>query len=277
MSKKELVNQSIDYILQHLNEDIAVDDVADYVHFSKYYFCRMFKEETGESIYSFIKHLKMDQSAVNLKLEKEKSITDIGLDYGYSSSNYSSAFKMRHHVSPTEFRKSTDKSNMHNPFYPENIANFKTFEEYDGCIKIKEIGDISVIYERVIGNYVELAEKWFQFMDTYKTYIKPDTRMIERFYNDPSVTNLEQCFCDLCITIDEKCELENLTTIKGGKFAVYCFKGQIADIFCALQGIFSIWLPQSGFEMDRRYGLNIYQKIDKNNHFVVMDLCIPIQ
>ncbi|MEA4988284.1 MAG: GyrI-like domain-containing protein, partial [Anaerovorax sp.] len=70
---------------------------------------------------------------------------------------------------------------------------------------------------------------------------------------------------------------DNITTIKGGKFATYRFEGEIQDIFCTLQGIFSIWLPKSGYKMDERYGLNIYRKIDRNNGLVIMDLCIPIK
>lgn len=277
MIKKELINQSIDYIIGHFDEDISVGDVADHFHFSKYYFCRAFKEVTGESIYAFMKRLKMDQSAVDIKLEKNKTITDIGLDYGYSASNYSSAFRKHHNVSPVEFRESTNCTSMYNPFYPKELACFDTFDNYAGRIKIQEIEDILVIYERIIGNYVELKEKWLQFMDTYTDYIKADTLMIERFYDDPSVSSLNRCICDLCMTVDETCELDNMTTIRGGKFATYRFEGEIHDIFCTLQGIFSIWFPKSGYEMDERYGLNIYRKIDRDNGRVIMDLCIPIK
>lgn len=90
MDKKNLINQNIDYILQDFDEDISVGDVADYFHFSKYYICRVFKEETGESIYALMKRLKMDQSAISIKLEKNKAITDIGLDYGYIQNLYQS-------------------------------------------------------------------------------------------------------------------------------------------------------------------------------------------
>jgi AraC family transcriptional regulator len=98
MIKNELVSRSIDYIMEHLEEEISIEDVADYCHFSKYYFSRMFKAETGESIYSFIKRLKMEQSAINLKLEKDKSVTEIGFDYGYSSSNFYAFFIMLYFV-----------------------------------------------------------------------------------------------------------------------------------------------------------------------------------
>lgn len=98
--KKSLINKSIEYILQHIDEEISIEDVANYCNFSKYHFSRMFKAETGISLYSFIKRIKMDQSAVSLKVEKDKTITDIGINYGYSSSNYSSAFSKQYSICP---------------------------------------------------------------------------------------------------------------------------------------------------------------------------------
>lgn len=90
---KKIVNHSIDYLFQHLNEPLTVKKVAGHFHYSEFYFSRIFKEETGESLYAFLKRLKMDQSAIDMKLKADRSITDIGLDYGYTTSNYSSAFK----------------------------------------------------------------------------------------------------------------------------------------------------------------------------------------
>lgn len=277
MIAKELINQSIDYIIQHFDENISIDDVANHFHFSKYYFCRSFKEVTGESVYTLMKRLKMDQSAIDIKLQKSKPITDIGLDYGYSASNYSSAFRKHHHVSPAEFRKATNVTGMSNPFYPEGISGFDTFEGYDRKIRIQQLSDFPVIYERIIGSYIEIKEKWFNFLEEYKEFIKADTLLMERFYDDPAITNLDSCICDICLTTDDFCRLNNVTTVKGGKFATYRFEGKIQDIFCTLQGIFSVWLPASAYEMDKRYGLNIYREIDRENERVILDLCIPIK
>lgn len=277
MIKNELIYQSIDYILQHLHENISIKDVANHFHFSEFYFSRAFKAVTGESVYAFIKRLKMDQSAIDIKLKKDKTITDIGLDYGYSSSNYSSAFRQHHSLSPTEFRKSTDATIVENPFQPETVHCFKTYDDYAARIRIEVLEDIQVVYERMIGNYHELKEKWFLFMDQYKDYIKEDTLMIERFFDDPVIASLNKCICDLCISVDETCNLRNITTIRGGKFVIYRFEGEIPDIFPALQGVFSVWLPKSGHEMVEKYGLNVYRKIDRANNCVVLDLCIPIK
>jgi len=277
MIDRELINKSMDYIIEHYEEGISVEEVAEHFHFSKFYFCRSFKKATGESIYAFMKRLKMNQSAVDMKLEKNKSITDIGLEYGYSSSNYSSAFRKHHHVSPAEFRKSANSIRMRNPFHPEEYAAFGTFDDYDKRVTIQELDDYRVIYERVIGNYIELKDQWVRFMDTYSGYVKKETRMIERFYDDPSITAADRCICDLCMTIEEECELQNVTMIKSGKFAVYRFEGKIKDIFSNLQGLFCVWLPDSCCQMDERYGLNIYQQIDIDHESVIMDICIPIK
>ncbi len=279
MINRELINKSIDYIIEHFDEDLSIQDVADQFHFSKYYFCRSFKEVTGESVYEFIKRLKMDQSAIDIKLERSRSITDIGLDYGYSSSNYSSAFKKHHNLSPAQFRKFANVTAMQNPFYSEGLSEFDTAEAYGSRIKIIELGDFTVIYERMIGSYYELKNIWFEFLEQFKNYINDDTLMIERFYYDPAISDLNSCICDICITAneDEICGLGDTTTIKGGKYAVYRYSGEIRNIFQTIQGLFSVWLPASSLEMDKRYGLNIYREMDKENQYVTMDICIPVK
>lgn len=275
MNKKELINQSIDYIIHHLNDHNTIKDIANNFHFSEFYFSRIFKEVTGQSVYAFIKRLKMDQSAIDIKLAREKSITEIGLDYGYSASNYSSAFRKHHHISPAKFRKMANVTSISNPFHPEKLDCFQSYEEYNSRIEINTLEDFCVVYERSIGCYHELKEKWAKLMENYTDLINQETLIIERFYDDPVITALNYCICDLCFTVEEGCKLENVTTIKGGKFAVYGFEGKIEDIFGSIQGIFSIWLPKSNYEMDEKYGLNIYKSID--NDSVSMDLCIPIK
>ena len=87
MITSKAINQAIDYILQHIEEKLTLNEVAAHCYFSPYYFSRLFKTQTGESVYQFIKRVRLEQSAFRLKTEKERSITEISADYGYSSSN----------------------------------------------------------------------------------------------------------------------------------------------------------------------------------------------
>ena len=277
MITNKIVIQGIDFIMQHLDEEITIEDVADHCHFSKYYFSRMFKAETGESIYAFVKRLKMEQSALRLKIEANKTITDIGFDYGYSPSNYSSVFKKHHNISPADFRKCINTTAVAHPFFENNIARFQSFSEYDKRISVQEFKDFHVIYERYLGNYLELGNNWCAFTEKYEEYYTENTLLIERSYDDPTITNVERCLYDVCMTVDENATLNNKTIIKGGKFAVYRFEGFVPEIFAAFQGIFAIWMPNSKYEMDERYGLDIYREVNRETMHVTMDLCVPIK
>lgn len=276
MDRKILVNQSIDFIMQHLGEHLSLDTVADQFYLSKYHFSRIFKEETGESVYAFIKRCKIDQSAIDMKLNPTKAIIDIGLDYGYSASNYSSLFRKHHDTSPAMFRQSLSTDCMVVPFAPERVAHFKAAEEYAAQIEVQRLDDLFVLYERFIGNYIDLEKNWYQFLDQYKSFLNEETILLERFFHDPAITNPEQCICDICMTVKQDCDLSNVMWLNGGQWIVYHFDGEIKDIFETLQGIFCVWLPGSGYKMTQRYGLNIYRHIDWDNHSVVMDLCIPV-
>lgn len=272
-----IINRSIEYILQHIDENISVDDVATYCNFSKFYFSRMFKAETGMSIYHFIKQLKIDQSAVNIKIEPDKSITEIGEKYGYSASNYSSAFSRQYDMSPKEFRKATESNIMENPFYINEYARFKSFDDYNKNISIQELPQFKVLHERHIGNYVEIGENWYKFMEKYKDYISKDTLLIEKSYNDPSISKVDECIYDLCITVGEEIQGENIGIIECGKYVTYRFDGVISDIIYEFSGLFSIWLPNSPYKRNSEYVLGIYRNIDKENSRITMDLYIPIK
>ena len=102
--------------------------------------------------------------------------------------------------------------------------------------------------------------------------------MIERSYNDPSISNVDQCVYDICMTVDKNCSMDHVTSIQRHKYAVYRFHGLIQDIFGAFLGIFHIWLPNSRYEMNERYCLGIYRTLNMENmQMVEMDLCIPIK
>lgn len=76
MDRKKLVSESIGYIIQHLEDELSLDTVAAHFFVSKFHFSRIFREETGETLYSFIKRCRMDQSAVDMKLNPTRAITD---------------------------------------------------------------------------------------------------------------------------------------------------------------------------------------------------------
>lgn len=278
MITSEIINRAIDYILIHGEEKITLDDVARHCHFSKFYFSRLFKAQTGESVCGFIRRIRLEQSALRLKVERERPITDISADYGYSSSNYSSAFKLHYHTTPVKFRKSSYQRSMEHPFFHDESWHMESFEECRGKITIKTVPDYPVIYERRFGSYENLSADWNRFLEAYGNYLKPDTVFLERTYDDPAVTEAKNCLYDICMTVEEDCPLENTTVIQGGKCAVYHFKDHARHIYGTYQTLLLVWLPKTGYELDQSRSLfDVYYQVDTDTMYMELDICLPVR
>lgn len=111
-----VINGAISFVFEHLEEEITVEDVARHCGYSKYHLMRMFKEDTDEALYQFIKRVRLERSAWRLKVGKDKSVSQIGVDYGYSSSNFATAFKKHLNISPADFRRKSEQRLSRAPF-----------------------------------------------------------------------------------------------------------------------------------------------------------------
>ena len=54
---REEIKAAIDYIEQHLDQEISVDNAAAAAGFSKYHFQRIFKNKTGLAVYEYIQKM----------------------------------------------------------------------------------------------------------------------------------------------------------------------------------------------------------------------------
>lgn len=285
MITNQSVNQAIDYILCHLNEEVTVGDVAAHCHFSRYHFSRMFKEETGESVYAFIKRLKLEQSAFRLKIEPNRAVTEIGYEFGYSPSNYSWMFRQQYQTTPVCFRRNCFQATLRHPFmhaggerpFLFRGGGLEDFEECSRKIKIQTLPDYFVLYERRLGSYRHLSRQWQDFIEKYKAFITDDTQYFERTFDDPSITAADGCLYDICMSVDRDAGLENTCTIEGGKCAVYTYKGLGKYIYAAYQTLFLVWLPRVPYELDYRSGFDIYHKVDCDSGYMELEICLPLR
>lgn len=267
MIENVVVSEGIEYILNHLWQNITLEEVADYCHMSVSRFSTIFKEQTGESVYAFIKRLKMEQSALRLKVEASKNITDIGETYGYSASNFSWAFSQYHKKTPSKFREDINLNQKETD---------KIIKELDEIIYYETKPDYEVMYERYIGSYDELKKRWCEFTEKYKDDIDGNTIFFERTFDDPTITDFNKCIYDICMTTRHISNYENSCVLKGGKFAVYPFKGFINEIFPIHQKLIGVWFPAKKLELDERYSYDQYHMV-REDGYMEFDICIPIK
>lgn len=95
----------LSYINQNYNKINGIEEIADRFYISKFYLCRIFKENTGLTLIEYINNIKI-QNACNMLINTKLSILDIGTACGFNSSMYfCKTFKEALSVTPSEFRK----------------------------------------------------------------------------------------------------------------------------------------------------------------------------
>ncbi len=104
-TKIEMVKRSIKYIKAHFTEHLTLESLAKQAGFSKFYFCRGFKDVTGYTVNSYINMLRANY-AHNLINEKKYTIGEIALLCGFESCSYfTKNFKKYMGVLPSKVNK----------------------------------------------------------------------------------------------------------------------------------------------------------------------------
>ncbi len=100
------VTKARNYILEHYDTDISLDDVSREVNISPYYFSKLFKEESGENFIEYLTRIRVEKAKLLLK-EGDLSVKEISSRVGYSDPNYfSRLFKKQTEMTPREYRES---------------------------------------------------------------------------------------------------------------------------------------------------------------------------
>ena len=71
MEYREEIKKAMDYIEEHLDQEIRAADAADMAGFSQYHFYRIFKKETGLSLYQYITNLPLSRASISNSCSKD--------------------------------------------------------------------------------------------------------------------------------------------------------------------------------------------------------------
>lgn len=101
----------VDYIENHLDENLSLDSIAEEFNYSKYHLSRMFVNIVGFPVHHYIQRRRLTEAA-RLLIFTDKPIMEIALFAGYETQqSFSVGFRALFKCSPQAFRK---KQN----FYP---------------------------------------------------------------------------------------------------------------------------------------------------------------
>ena len=104
-NQKNIVKRVIDYMEGHLEEEMNLEQIAEYAGYSRFHLNRMFTEETGWTIYKYLQERRLTLAAEKL-VNTDTDIAQIAYEAGYQSQQaFSLAFKQVYLYPPGAFRK----------------------------------------------------------------------------------------------------------------------------------------------------------------------------
>lgn len=104
-TKKQNLQAVKDYLDQHYDEKISLDNLASLFFINKFYLTRIFKEQFGVSVNSYVLQIRVTHAKQMLRFS-DMSIEEIGIKCGIEDANYfSRMFKKVEGISPGEYRK----------------------------------------------------------------------------------------------------------------------------------------------------------------------------
>lgn len=241
----QAINRVVDYINNHLNEELSLTALADLSCISEYHFHRIFSSVIGEPIGAYITRLRLETAAQMLS-ESATSVTEIAEECGYQSLYaLSKAFKKHFGVTPSQFRR--------NPQDYSRIHIAKTVPPLELSPSIEELPILHLAYVRIIGKYGDeqlFTEGWRalgEFMYRHNL-LTPITRWMGISFDSPHITQAHKCRFYACATVPARIKPEGAIgnyTIPAGRFAVYTLRGS----YSGLQNMYDNIYRQTDFEL----------------------------
>lgn len=100
----DFLTKAIQYIEQHYQKKITLQEIAALTHFSTSYFCKLFKSEAGITFSKFLINLRVEKSKQYLK-NREYSLAQISTMVGFEEQSYfTRVFRVTTGISPGKYR-----------------------------------------------------------------------------------------------------------------------------------------------------------------------------
>ena len=274
MKKKEtnfihnkISNDMMNYINNHIDIDINIDDLAYEFNISKYHFHRIFKEQMGANIYETIKSIRLQKASNLLITNKYSTITKIANMCGYSSqTSFIRAFKERFEQTPKQWRNGGYSQYSNKILSICNTVslvgeNYECFEP-----QIVKTEKKVAYYIREKGYGTRSKKLWQKMKAWLYTNDIEDYEQIGIYHDNPIITEHSDCYYVVAIVPNSKIDFSNTNLpsfdIHSGLCACFSFEGQYIDILKLIQWAYHHWLPESGYEATTIPSYTIFEKND---------------
>ncbi len=290
---RQRICRAMNYISENLGRDPSLEEIAQVANFSPFHFHRIFTVATGETVFGFLRRLRLEWAANRLLSDRRADITSVAMECGFSSSqNFAKAFRGRFGMSPSEFRhrKGGNKASKEGEGFSLRIGQdagmvnwVSPQPERKWTMKeqVKEMPTWHVAYARKMGPYgKETCEAAFGEIMRWAgpRGLIGQGPMMGMYWDNPEVTAPENCRVDACLVVPAGTKVEApiaLQDVAGGPYLVCEFNVPITGFKEAWEQT-SRSLIEKGLECADRPAYELYYD-DCRGKTCRFDICIPLK
>lgn len=264
----------IDYIEEHLKEDLDNRTLANISGYSEYHFIRLFCKYVRLTPADYIRKRRISEVVRHIG-KKGCSIADIAFEYGFNSKeNFTRAFKNEHNILPTEWKTANCSLRLFAPFSFE-------ISHPQPAVSIQYLEGFSLVVYRFHEAFPPNC--WNQYNAEKRSARLSGGAIVEDFGAMLWDNEKERRIYHIGIKADAaKGDLSNTVRleIKGGLYVVVDTAPStqhdfVSTIRSTWDWIYQVWLPNSGYhkapgfefesyvESSRKYTERIYIPIEK--------------
>ena len=290
------IQRAINYIEEHLLEDINYEDAAKQLYTSSYEFHRAFSFLTGMTANTYIRNRRLSLAGRELT-ETDAKITDIALKYGYDTpESFTKAFTRFHGVAPKFAREGTAKLVLFNPLVIKiSVEGGKSMDYKIVQTKDKKFIALARTFSNSIINdneNHEIPDFWAevnanQMLHPIWMLREDGKRDLYGLCTPAKAEDKEGTFdYGIGIIVDEdtapfdeeelKKEGFRIWDVKAGTYVVFECMGENGDcIGEAWERFYKEFLPQMGYEAEDETDYELY--FDNGRPGLMCELWIPIR
>ncbi len=102
---KNEITKALNYIDKNIHKNIQLEEIADHVYLSHYYFSKLFKKEMNINFITYVNKKKIDRAKIIL-IDSKWSVEQIARNLGFNQASYfCKIFKNLTGMTPAEFRE----------------------------------------------------------------------------------------------------------------------------------------------------------------------------
>ena len=294
----ERINKVLQYIEEHLEDDLSLEVVSNVGCYSPFHLHRLFRGVTGETLNNYVTRKRIEKIAFSLMHRKEMSIAELSTRFGFNSNaSLTRTFTKFYGKSPSRFRKLLphqyskiskvdSKNGQSGPVFHEyvcNINNSINYMEMNAKIEIKELPSIGYAYVTVIGEQGldDAFEKMIKWSRKQRLTDHPDFKLLRFFHDSFKVTRPDKVRMSIGAPIDETVSVSGdigRASTKKGKYMVARFVVVPDDFGPSWESAF-VWMNEKGYQ---KAAGDPFEMLYNNYHDhpekkCIVDFCIPIQ